>query len=165
MYLMWMMAGALNAGLSVILHEKNYEYIARLDAGDICHSQRLELQQDYLLKNPLVGVLGTFVNFVSQSGEVKFKLEPPTCDADIRKSMFLNCVICHPTVMIRVDAIKSVGVYDKNFLYAEDYELFRRIMKKYQAAFNIYKMNFDIVLNLRRLTWKKTQILEKYRED
>ena len=154
--------GALNAGLSVILHEKNYEYIARLDAGDICHSQRLELQQDYLLKNPLVGVLGTFVNFVSQSGEVKFKLEPPTCDADIRKSMFLNCVICHPTVMIRVDAIKSVCVYDKNFLYAEDYELFRRIMKKYQAA-NLPIHLVDSEINENGISISKRNLLLKSR--
>lgn len=154
--------GALNTGLSAILKENDYEYIARLDAGDICHPQRLELQQNYLLNNPLVGVLGTFVNFVSQSGEVKFKLEPPTSDANIRKSMFLNCVICHPTVMMRVEAIKSVGLYDKNFLYAEDYELFRRIMTRYQAAnLPIHLVNSEI--NENGISISKRNLLLKSR--
>ena len=48
-------AGALNYGLSLC----GGKYIARMDADDVSHLNRIEKQVDYMEDNPEVGILGS----------------------------------------------------------------------------------------------------------
>lgn len=150
--------GALNTGLSAILKESHYEYVARLDAGDICHHKRLDIQLSFMESNLDVGVVGSYVRFLDKKGHLSFIFKPPLTDIDIKKVMYFNSAFCHPAVMMRIDAIKSQGVYDVKYQYAEDYELFQRILKKYKGA-NIPNVLLDYEMDPNGISLTKRKIV------
>jgi hypothetical protein len=61
---------------------------------------------------------------------------------DIRKKMFIRNSFIHPSVMMRLDAIRKIGNYPTNFKYAEDYALFFNIVRNFKTA------NIDKVLTI-----------------
>lgn len=121
---------ALNAGLKCILNETNapYELIARLDAGDEWIPGRLRAQRDFLIANPDHAWVGCFAVAINANGAELFTLHCPQDDAGIRKFMPINSAVCHPAVMIRVDAVRKAGFYSADFPAAEDYEFFWRLL-------------------------------------
>lgn len=124
---------ALNAGLEQILSE-SYEYVARLDAGDISLPGRFEAQLAYLDAHPECGLCGTACDWVDLEGKLLFTYTPPKTDRAIRMALRYNNVFCHPTMMIRVSVLREIGRYSKSFPAAEDYELALRIAKYGQVA-------------------------------
>jgi glycosyltransferase involved in cell wall biosynthesis len=136
---------ALNAGLDHIL-QGHYGYIARLDAGDLCRPGRLAAQQAYLDANPACALLGGAAQVVDLAGKPLFLLPSPQADAAIRRRMCFNSAFIHPAVMMRVSALRDTGVYDKAYQYAEDYELFSRLLARHLAA-NLPDVLIDYEMN------------------
>lgn len=127
-------AGARNAGLAHILGKK-YEYVAVMDADDIAHPERLAKQVAFLDEHPNVGAVGSWARFFDEdSGETLFHQTPPESSDDIRKAMFFNSGLVHPSVLMRTAAIRTVGAYSGSYPAAEDYELLRRIGTRYDLA-------------------------------
>jgi len=122
---------ALNAGLHFI-YENDFTHIARLDAGDLMLNDRLDTQLEFLLENPACILVGGAGQFVDESGALLFEFSPPTSHNLIKKNMHLNSCFCHPAVTWKLNGIRFF--YDEEYKYAEDYELFWRIMKSYSVA-------------------------------
>jgi len=121
--------GALNEGLNYI-YNKNYEYIARLDAGDLVEQGRLQAQMDYLDRNPQVGLLGTQLRaFNPENNETLFYFNNPTGTKNVSNILKMKNCIAHPSIMARVGVYKKAGFYDQAFYYADDYEMWRRLDK------------------------------------
>jgi glycosyltransferase involved in cell wall biosynthesis len=125
---------ALNEGLKRIIESDRYEYVARLDCGDICHPDRLSLQRKFLDQNPAVSLVGSWVEFADCFGNKLFTVRYPEEHRIQKKKMFLNNMFIHPSVMFRLTAVKDLGMYPVNFLYAEDYAYFFRFVKKSETA-------------------------------
>src|SRR5690606_16339827 len=82
----------LNQGLSLA----NGEYIARMDADDLCYADRIEKQVKYLNKHLDIGLLGTAVKtFQKTNQEVSFLSDPN----QIRLKLFFQNEFAHPSVM------------------------------------------------------------------
>jgi len=127
-------AVARNIGLSKIL-AKDYDYVAIMDADDVSTPTRLAKQVCFLDKHPRVGAVGCWtLHFDEHTGETTLLRKRPTEPADIRNMMFFNTGISHASAVIRVDALRAVGIYSENYPAAEDYELLRRIGAKYDLA-------------------------------
>ena len=118
---------ALNVGISAA----KGRYIARMDADDICHPERLRLQAEYLDANAAVGLVASRVQFVgdrqAQRGLALFvdwtnELLTPV---DIARSRFVETPIIHPSVMFRRQLIQLHGGYHCGD-FPEDYELWLR---------------------------------------
>ncbi|WP_038055508.1 glycosyltransferase [Thermus amyloliquefaciens] len=124
---------ALNHGLRWIL-EKDYRYVARLDAGDLCYPGRFFRQREFLEKNPQYALVGGQVRFVDDSGRDLFREKFPTEHEDISRIMHARSCFIHPAVMLRVSALQEVGFYSDRFPAAEDYELFFRLTKRFKVA-------------------------------
>ena len=125
----------LNKGLEYI--EKNcfYDYVARIDCGDIATNDRFHIQQNYLEVNPKTDLIGSWCKwFDSITKQVVFSYSPPTDHESISKNMSIRCNFIHPTVMFRFDVIKLVGKYPESFPAAEDYAFFFQITKKLKTA-------------------------------
>lgn len=112
--------------LNGMIAECRGEFIARMDADDICDSSRFRLQLDYLDRNPKVGVVSSFMRDMKnnkpavvhrylQSDEVKAALP------------FTNPIV-HPAVMFRKSLLGVALKYDKTFLHAEDYGLWLTLL-------------------------------------
>ena len=119
--------GALNAGLMRIM-EGNYRYIARLDAGDTVNNGRLKAQYEYMESHPDIGLLGTQLRaFDKKSGKTLFYFKNPVGAKRVSQTLKVKNCLAHPSVMIRRDVFEKVGLYNPDFKYSEDYEMWRRI--------------------------------------
>jgi len=124
---------ALNTGLNFIL-SRNYRYVARLDADDVPFQDRIGRQVEFLERHPNVGIVGTWARCVDDDGNYLYTLRlPADNDAILRKQRYLPALL-HPTVMIRADVFREVGLYSERYKTAEDYDLFVRISRKYHMA-------------------------------
>lgn len=124
---------ALNAGLRYIT-ESGFEYVARLDNGDLCKASRLRIQRDFLDNNPDIALVGSHVEWLTPVGEVAFRMKYPTAHKDIVRLMHRMSCLSHPTVMFRAAIVSEVGEYPVEYPAAEDYEYFWRIARRFQVA-------------------------------
>jgi glycosyltransferase involved in cell wall biosynthesis len=126
-------AAALNAGLREIIR-RGYEYVARLDAGDTCVPNRLQMQCAYLDANPAVALVGSWAEYVDEAGERLFVLKHPSEPAVIKKRMYVNNMFVHPSVMFRVTAVREIGLYPFDYEALEDYAYFFEFTKRYLTS-------------------------------
>ncbi len=107
----------LNEGLDLI----QSPYIARIDADDLCHRQRLELQFKFMEANPQVGVCGSNIKFF---GDSSFDFNFPTSNEELKAMLIYRPSFAHPAVMLRKKIMNINKLYyDKNFVDCEDYKL------------------------------------------
>lgn len=124
----------LNFSLSLGLHLARSPYVARMDADDVSHPVRLEMQLAYLESHKDVAVVGSCYTLIDPQGRVNGKVDVPSADHEIRKALRFRNPICHPSVMFRRDLILRIGGYlgGKN---AEDYDLWLRLAMHRQWRF------------------------------
>jgi glycosyltransferase involved in cell wall biosynthesis len=113
---------SLNKGLE----NTNGDFVARMDADDICHPNRFELQLDFLLSNPDVVMCGTQINILGKETEISY----PSTFEQIKYGLAFRSTFAHPTVMFRSDLFRNKQLkYSLEFPHCEDYELWTRIIK------------------------------------
>ena len=117
---------ALNAGLPAICGA-GYEYVARLDAGDLSLPGRFAAQMLFLDDHPGHAAIGTATSYVDPDGNRLFDFHPPADhDALLRLYRYRSGIV-HPSAMIRVAALLACGFYREKFPGGEDYDLFMRL--------------------------------------
>ena len=119
---------ALNAGLGVCTGR----LIARMDADDICHPDRLKIQHEFLGKNADISAVGTQIRCfpISKVGE-GFRIYERWINSlllpgDIGRDIFIESPLVHPSVCIRKSDLEEMGGYADNG-WAEDYDLWLRM--------------------------------------
>jgi len=120
---------ALNHGLNAIM-ASGYDYVARLDAGDISLPGRFEAQAAFLDQNADHAVVGCHVLHVTEEGMPLFVNQPPSDHAHLSQYMRRRNGYDHPSVMIRVACLKETGIYNEIYSGSEDYELWRRLLRR-----------------------------------
>jgi glycosyltransferase involved in cell wall biosynthesis len=136
---------ALEAGIDA-LAQRGYRYAARIDAGDRSVPQRLAKQRAFMEAHPRVAGLGMWTQVVTRAGEPLFMLTPPSDPADIRRLRFFRSCLAHPSMMLRIDAVRAVGNYRAMYRSAEDLDLFVRLMGRYDCA-NLPELGLYYELN------------------
>lgn len=114
---------SLNRGLAVV----RGEYVARMDADDISLPERLAKQVNYLDTHPEVGVVGAQVNFIDTEGRSLGPVTYPTDPLLIDWTMLLSNRLWHPLAMFRRDLVQTLGGYNQDFAFAQDYDLWLRL--------------------------------------
>ena len=123
---------ALNFGLAHI-RAQGYPFTARLDAGDTLHPGRLLAQFEAFRDNPALQLCGCYVRYVNPDGTEVGIAKVPLESDEIRNAIHYRTAFFHPTVMFRTAVFDSVGVYNETFRQAQDYELFMRIVKRFET--------------------------------
>ena len=119
--------GALNAGLAAA----RGALVARMDADDVCHPQRLALQAAWMAAHPGTGLLATRVHFggdrETARGFAHFvDWQNGLLDHEaISRNRFRDTPVSHPSVMFRRELPRLHGGYADGF-FAEDWELWLR---------------------------------------
>jgi glycosyltransferase involved in cell wall biosynthesis len=122
-------AHALNTGLAYA----RGKYIARMDADDVSHTERLVKQVAYLETHPEIGVLGTrtaFATTVEKSSGMRWFVDWQNAILSPHAhcvKRFVDAPLAHPTVMFRRELVELHGGYDPGPL-PEDHELWLRWM-------------------------------------
>jgi hypothetical protein len=114
------------------------EFIARMDADDVCVPTRLEQQLAYLDAHPDVSVLGSAVTFFDESGK-EFVAHQPLEHEEIKCTLFYGFTMLHPSVMMRKDDFEKHGLnYDPAFRVSQDHDLWTRAIRVLRFS-NLYE--------------------------
>lgn len=128
--------------LNNMISQANGKYIARMDADDISLPERIEKQVAFLEQNINFSFCGTNACHIDENGKIVDKSVLPETYEDNKFFLKFYSTFYHPTVMIRSDVYKK-NLYDQEFLYAEDYELWiRLIFKQNLKGFNLNERLF-----------------------
>jgi len=121
----------LNNALKVI----KGEYIARQDADDLSHPDRLLRQVEFLDTRLDVGLVGSVCLCLNEEGEIIGKTPPLTDPLKLKKILReRGNPFVHGSVMFRRECIGKVGGYRVEMDRAEDYDLWLRISEYYEIA-------------------------------
>ncbi len=138
------LVAALNLGLSLC----KAPFVARMDADDIMHPQRLELQREFMLANPEICLVSTMVEMFPPEriteGYREYLRWQDSCltPEEIRREIYVEAPFVHPTVMFRKESVVKVGGY-KDGPFPEDYELWLRMC---QAGYKMAKIPQRLLL-------------------
>lgn len=119
---------ALNLGLGYC----QADYVARMDADDVSLPERLDQQANFLDKNPSIDLVSCQVRgFPSDQVREGFLvylewLNDLISDDDIRREIFVESPLPHPSVMFRKQKVLTLGAYQEH-TWAEDYDLWLRM--------------------------------------
>ncbi len=128
-------AGGIVAALQRGLAAARGRYIARMDADDRCHPERLAAQLDLLERSPGLAGCGTGVRYVPESSvtpraaEYAAWLNSMTDRDTVAANIFVECPLAHPTFMFRAGALADVGGY-RDRGWPEDYDLLLRLWRR-----------------------------------
>ncbi len=120
---------ALNHGLEYIV-KNGYEFVARMDCGDICAQNRIAKQEAYMDAHPGTDLLGAFADIVDEHGNHLFFEGTSGGRAAIGRKLRDNAAFKHPTFFFRTSSIQKLGGYSTDYPHAEDYEFMLRVYKE-----------------------------------
>jgi glycosyltransferase involved in cell wall biosynthesis len=109
--------------LNIGLDAARGEFIARMDADDVCAPDRFEKQIAYLDNHPDVGLCGSWLSIIDAQEVYRF----PLTHEEIKLAMLEYNPVAHPSVMLRSSVLNDPRLrFDPGFPGAEDYELWTR---------------------------------------
>ncbi len=120
------------AALNEALQAAASPLVARMDADDVAHPERLELQVARLARDDQTDVLGCRVRWLGEAaiGNEGMRayvdwLNGLIDHATIVRDLFVESPLAHPSVMMRTAALRGLGGY-RRFDGPEDYDLWLR---------------------------------------
>ena len=106
------------------------KYIARMDADDLMHVDRLKIQHSIMNEHPEITVCGTWATIFGDASQEKNLMGTAKGMIDLPLLNLLpGNFIFHPTAMLRADFYKQQGLQYEHYPYAEDYKLWVEIAK------------------------------------
>ncbi len=158
----------LTKSLNIGLEHAKGEYIARIDADDTAHQDRLAVQANYLDTHPNVVLIGTNVRVINQEGHVDTDLEfdRPSTDTSVKWMLLFGNPFVHSSVMFRRKEIwNDLGGYNTAYRYNQDFEMWSRVLRG-NSAVNVKDILTDFRSNPSSITrqrgkrnarlWEKT---------
>jgi glycosyltransferase involved in cell wall biosynthesis len=124
----------LPAALNYGLNKARTSLIARMDADDVCESERLQHQVGFLDRHQESVIVGCQSTVIDPNDDVNGERHFPVEDMAIRWQMAFGCPFQHPGVMYRREAVLAAGAYRKEEYPADDYGLWTRLAKLGQMA-------------------------------
>ena len=117
---------SLNLGLAAA----KGQFIARMDADDVCAPNRLQRQLAFLNQTG-IDICGSW--FVEFGQGIRRTVRWPTSETALRAAMLFQNPLCHPTIMARREVFEQFN-YRYDYQLAEDYDLFGRASAKFRIA-------------------------------
>lgn len=128
-------------------------YIARHDADDIAKPERFAKQFDYLQANPELAMCCTSVNHIDMQGNQIDRFAVSTDSDLLEAELLLNSRLCHPSLMLRTDALREVNGYPET-KSAQDYLLYLTLVKHGKKLGGINEYLVDYRINVESITRK-----------
>jgi glycosyltransferase involved in cell wall biosynthesis len=117
-------AGSLNRALKLA----KGKYVARMDADDISHPDRLRKQVEFLELNPNTIACGVQTEIIDGQNQIISTRSFPISSKSCHDYLMLTSPILHPTLMTRASVYKKIG-YTAKYKTAEDWDLYFKLLK------------------------------------
>lgn len=122
-------ASALNTGMKMA----KGEYIAYLDADDICLPERLEIQVKYLDEHPDVGLVYADFYQIDENNNILRTIKSQPFDDFLLLQQW--SFIARSTVMHRRACFDEVGVFDESITGKDDWDMWVRISERFEMGY------------------------------
>ena len=157
-------ASAINEGIKMA----KGEYVAYLDADDVCMPDRLEIQVKYLDARRNVGLVYSSFYQINSSGEIQRFIRAHPYDDFV---LLQEDYIARSTVMHRKKCLDEVGLFDESITGDDDWDMWIRISEKFGIGYvkkplvkyRVHGENISL-MRLKRLAYRRyttIRILEK----
>lgn len=151
---------ALNAGIEF----SRAPFLARMDADDIMHPERLQKQLDCMQADPGISLCATQARLFPQSliktGYREYMHWQNQClsEADIAAQIYVESPFAHPSIMVTRKAMLECGGY-RDGDFAEDYDCWLRL---YHAGKRMVKLD-EQLLYWRESSSRLSRNCQRYR--
>ena len=127
-----------NQGVSVarstgIAHAQG-EYVAFLDGDDLWEPTKLEKQVRCFLENPKVGLVHTWLAGIDQYSKSTGRVIGSQIEGDVWQRIIERNMVACSSAMVRRCCFETVGVFDRNLRFAEDWDMWIRLAARYHFA-------------------------------
>lgn len=111
--------------------------VARMDADDVCSSERLARQCEYMHNHPDIDILCSDVNIINANGLLIGKQVQREFNNDVLRDALLYQrtikPIIHPSVMARKEVFSALSGY-REYEAGEDHDLWLRALDRFKFA-------------------------------
>lgn len=112
------------------------KYVAKMDADDLMHPQRIEYQVEFLQKNQNIFLVGSDLELINEEGKtIGYRKHPITYD-EIKRNFYLRSPVANPSIMFRN---KPISFYKSKYKIANDYYTFFKLISENKKIANIPK--------------------------
>ena len=118
----------LNTTRNLCVEKAKGEYLMLMDCDDISLPGRMAEQLAFMRKHPEIGVVGSSMLLIDETGKGIGMRRAVESDVRIRKSMLCFNPVPQPTVFARKELVVKAGGYDPEEI-AEDFDLWVRLAK------------------------------------
>lgn len=125
--------GGIVAALATGLDACRGEFVARMDADDLMHRDRLRAQLDLLAGDPALAAAGCHVRLFPRTGlsggmrDYERWLNGIDSPDRVRRDALVECPVAHPTLFVRTDVLRALGYHDRG--WPEDWDLVLRMIE------------------------------------
>lgn len=143
------------------------KYIARMDADDVMHPERLIKQVKFMEKNKNIAVLGTCAHIIDSKGEITGKKMQPAKNRDIYRQYIINHPMINPSVMFRRSLLlDKKELYKIKYAHNNDLYSFLKMITNGRKFANLqeklvyYRVhgNNDSLRNFKKCFWNTFKI-------
>jgi|TARA_B100000315_G_scaffold170514_1_gene159043 glycosyltransferase involved in cell wall biosynthesis len=118
----------LSKSLNIGIHRSRGEYIARQDADDLSHPDRLKMQYGYMEKNNC-DVICCKYQYMDKRGKRLLWVSGMFSAQSVRQTLIdLKDPIAHGSVLMKKNSLIETGGYNEFFEFSQDYELWLRLL-------------------------------------
>ncbi|WP_267472723.1 glycosyltransferase [Proteus sp. G2662] len=135
------LAFRLNQLIDIAIKER-FDFIARMDADDICRKDRIEKQINYLIRNDNISIVGSNVIEIDNNENHICEKIMDTDPFLITKNIIKKCPLNHPSVMFRSSVFENGLRYNNKLKNTQDYYLWVDAIKN---GFNISNINESLI--------------------
>ena len=126
--------GVSNARNNALKQAKG-EYLSFLDSDDLWIKTKLDLQVKYLEKNNLKFVYSKSYSFTNNSDDIKEAFKFVSLGFEDKEEILIYDFIPILTVLFHRTILEDVGFFDESLQGTEDWDMWIRILQKYEAGF------------------------------
>ncbi len=153
----------LTKSLNIALGKARGEYIARQDADDVSLPQRFQRQVQLLDGQGRIGFVGCNYGLIDSEGCI-FDFGPKEDNPDkITRGLARKNFFCHGSVLFRKKALEKAGGYRDFFRYAQDYDLYLRLIE-FTMAGSVNKVLYYRRVLLDSISISKSRLQAAYAE-